>query len=36
MATPTLVIGDKVFLGFRQNREEIEKLISDIAGGKNA
>jgi hypothetical protein len=27
IATPTLVIGDRVFLGFRQNREEIEELI---------
>jgi glutaredoxin len=27
MATPTLVIGDKVILGFRQNQEEIEKEI---------
>lgn len=31
MATPTLVIGDRVFLGFRQNREEIERLIDMLA-----
>lgn len=35
MATPTLVIGDKVFLGFRQNRVEIEKIIEGPAGGDN-
>jgi len=27
MATPTLVIGDKMFLGFRDNREAIERLL---------
>ncbi|MBI5640477.1 MAG: glutaredoxin family protein [Nitrospirae bacterium] len=35
MATPTLVIGDKVFLGFRQNREEIEKALAGIRDGGN-
>jgi hypothetical protein len=33
MATPTLVIGDRVFLGFRQNREEIEKIVDMIVKG---
>jgi glutaredoxin len=33
LATPTLVIGEKVFLGFRQNREEIEKIIDSIKRG---
>ncbi len=32
MATPTLVIDGRVFLGFRQNREEIEKLVDKIDG----
>jgi hypothetical protein len=27
MATPTIVIGEKVFLSFRENRQEIEKLL---------
>ena len=36
MATPTLVIGDKMFLGFKQNREEIEKLLDKLFGGDNA
>jgi hypothetical protein len=35
LATPVLVAGEKMFLGFRQNRDEIEKLISTIAGGSN-
>jgi len=35
MATPTLVVGERVFLGFRQNREEIEKIIGDILGDGN-
>ncbi len=30
MATPTLVINGRVFLGFRQNREEIEEMIETI------
>lgn len=34
MATPTLVIGGRVFLGFRQNREEIEKMVDNIVQGK--
>ncbi len=34
MATPTLVIGGRVFLGFRQNREEIEKMVDEIMRGK--
>jgi hypothetical protein len=33
MATPTLVIGGKIFLGFRQNRQEIEKLIDSVLRG---
>jgi hypothetical protein len=32
MATPTLVIGDKMFLGFRQNRGEIEKALAVLSG----
>jgi hypothetical protein len=32
MATPLLAIGQKFFLGFRQNREEIEKIIDELAG----
>jgi len=32
MATPTLVIGEKKFLGFRQNREEIEKALAGEKG----
>jgi glutaredoxin len=35
MATPTIVIGEKMFLGFRENREEIEKLLDAFAGGTN-
>jgi hypothetical protein len=35
LATPTLVIGDKIFLGFKQNREEIEKIINSIIRGDN-
>lgn len=31
MATPTLVIGDKMFLGFRRNRAEIEKTLSELS-----
>ena len=27
MATPTLVIGNKMFLGFQDNRKEIEKVL---------
>jgi glutaredoxin 3 len=33
MATPTIVIGEKIFLGFKDNREEIEKLLDAYAGG---
>jgi len=36
MATPTLVIGDKMFLGFRDNREAIERLLDGYRGGTNA
>jgi hypothetical protein len=36
MATPTLVIGDKMFLGFRENREAIEKLLEVYKGGTDA
>ncbi len=32
MATPTLIVGDKIFLGFRQNRDEIEEAIDDAIG----
>ncbi len=32
MATPTIVIGERVFLGFRENRQEIEKLLDGQAG----
>jgi hypothetical protein len=32
MATPTLVIGEKMFLGFKLNRDEIEKIVSSFAG----
>ena len=35
LATPTIVIGDKVILGFKQNREEIEKIVDDLIKGKN-
>lgn len=34
LATPTLVIDGRVFLGFRQNREEIEKLVDKIGGAQ--
>ena len=34
MATPTLDIGGRVFLGFKQNREEIEKIVQRIIEGK--
>jgi hypothetical protein len=33
MATPALVIADKMFLGFRENREAIEKLLEGYGGG---
>jgi hypothetical protein len=32
LATPTIVIGEKVFAGFSNNRAEIEKLLSSDAG----
>jgi len=32
LATPTIVIGEKVFLGFRENRQEIEKLLEGQTG----
>ena len=35
MATPTLIIGDRLFLGFRQNREEIEKILEVMRGSNN-
>jgi hypothetical protein len=35
IATPLLVVGERIFLGFRQNREEIERVIDDI-GDKNS
>ena len=34
LATPTLVIQGKVFLGFRQNRQEIERLVDMIVKGE--
>lgn len=33
LATPTIVIGEKVFLGFGENRQEIEKLLEGQTGG---
>ena len=33
MATPTFVIGDKMFLGFRENRAEVERLLDGRKGG---
>ncbi len=30
IATPVLVVGERMFLGFRQNRAEIERAIDDI------
>ena len=36
MATPTLVIGERMFLGFRENRKEIEKLLDSLSGGTRA
>ena len=33
MATPALVVGEKMFLGFRENREAIEKLLEGYEGG---
>ncbi|MBI5632434.1 MAG: glutaredoxin family protein [Nitrospirae bacterium] len=35
MATPTLVINDKVIVGFRQKQAEIEKEIALIKGEDN-
>lgn len=35
MAAPTIVIGDKVILGFRQHQEEIEKEIVLIRKAEN-
>jgi len=35
MAVPTLVIGERVILGFRQNQDEIEKEISLIRKAEN-
>ncbi|MEJ2696561.1 MAG: glutaredoxin family protein [Candidatus Sulfobium sp.] len=35
LATPTLIIGDRLFLGFRQNRDEIEKTLKEISRDKN-
>ena len=32
LATPTIIIGEKVFLGFRENRQAIEKLLEGHAG----
>jgi len=34
MATPTLVIDGRIFLGFKQNREEIEKMVDSILKGE--
>jgi len=36
MATHTLVIGDKMFLGFRDNMKAIERLLDGYTGGMNA
>ena len=36
MATPALVIGEKIFLGFKQNREEIEKVVAELVRGGDA
>jgi hypothetical protein len=36
LATPVLVIGERMFLGFRDNREEIEKLVEPYAKAKDA
>ena len=33
LSTPTIVIGEKMFLGFRENREAIEKLLDSYKGG---
>ena len=33
LATPTIVIGEKMFLGFRDNKEAIEKLLNGNKGG---
>ncbi|MEC4676029.1 MAG: glutaredoxin domain-containing protein [Nitrospirota bacterium] len=30
MATPTIIIGDKIFLGFQDNRAEIEKALDKL------
>jgi hypothetical protein len=35
MATPTLVIDGKTFIGFRENRRQIEKEIDVMAGGSH-
>ncbi len=35
MAAPTIVIGDKVIMGFRQNQTEIEKEIALIKKAEN-
>jgi hypothetical protein len=35
LATPVLVVGEKMFLGFSQNRDRIKKLISTITGVRN-
>jgi hypothetical protein len=34
LATPTLVIDGRIFLGFKQNREEIEKLVDEMGGAR--
>ena len=36
LAAPTIVIGDKVFLGFAEHRDAIEKLLEGGAGGHDA
>ncbi len=33
MATPLAVIGERLFWGFQQNREEVEKLVKKAEGG---
>jgi glutaredoxin len=35
LATPTIVIGEKVFLGFSENRQAIEKLLEGRTRGSD-
>jgi hypothetical protein len=36
MATPTFVVGEKFFLGFKQNRDEIARIVDELVRGGNA